>query len=275
MTSTALTMGVDPRKAYCQNERYGMRATLLVTIIALAGVAGCRGQSYATDGRLDNGLVIVLSVGLPQDNRICQYLAEDGVDWAIETDDLRHLVDQDLGLLTRDVFDRKGASLIAERIVKYQESYPERPVVLVTQGLGGQIGIDAVSSLGDRQIDGLVMVVPDVAEDTALDEALKHSRRGIVNLYRPGNIMPPGFPHAFGTSIDPNWRPPAGTQGFQLPSSASRIALYRKLHQVELLAARPADEGAGQEDYVAKLYHEYVTPFITSNNWATTARGMR
>jgi len=63
--------------------------------------------------------------------------------------------------------------------------------------------------------------------------------------------------------------------GFQLPSSAPRLSLHNKLHQIELPAAQPADEGLGQKEYMPKLYHEYIAPFIVSDDWATVARGMR
>ena len=264
-----------------------MRTALLVTIIALAGVAGCSGHPYATADRLDNGLVIVLSPGLSQqDNSICQYLVEDGVDWAIETylsDALSPIGSIILSgvyvagqLPVRDAFVHEGAILAAKRIVEYQESYPGRPVVLVTQGLcGGQIGIDAVSSLDDSHIDGLIMVFPDVVNDTALDEALSHSRRGIVNLFLTGDYLRWSLlSRSPFVSFDMNQRPTAGTDGFQLPSDTSRLALYSKLYQI-VLAARVVDEGGGQEDYVVKPYHEYITPFITSDDWATTAQLMR
>jgi len=244
-----------------------------VSILGLSLLVGCGvSQPYVTSARLERGLLIVLP-GIegrsPVNKAICRGLDAGGVDWAIELYDWTSPLGP-LYNLRAEARNREMASRIANRVVRYQLSYPDRPVVLVGQSGGGAMAVWVAEAMPPAHtIDGLITLAATLSPQYMLDGALIKTRRGIVSFYSPSDWLLLGVGTAISGTMDGEHTASAGRTGFKTPAAGLRRELYRKLLEVawrEDMARTGYTGGhlsSGQEKFIAA----YVAPFVLSEQW--------
>src|SRR4029079_11614400 len=86
--------------------------------------------------------------------------------------------------------NREQAREIAERIVAYQDRYPDRPVTLIGHSGGAAMAVRVLESLPDgRRSDQAVLLAGALSPDYDLSTALGRTERGITNFYSGGDVL--------------------------------------------------------------------------------------
>ncbi|MBN1345761.1 MAG: hypothetical protein JXQ73_23915 [Phycisphaerae bacterium] len=217
----------------------GWPGLLALSILLITAGTGCVVNDLATADRLKYGLVLVLPgiEGRSKYNAdIARGFDDGGVPCAIEIYDwgtglpLGGLVN--LMALDRN---RRQAIDIAERIIRYQDDYPGRPVHLVGHSGGGGLAILTLEALPPgTKITSTVLLAAAISPDHDLTRALASTEAGIWNFYSSADI---GYLQVgtglFGT-IDRKHTRAAGAVGFKRPTTGptSRQRAYEKLHSV-------------------------------------------
>jgi len=118
-------------------------------------------------------------------------------------------------LMSHAVMRRRGRRL-AEKIVRYQERHPDRPVDLVGYSSGAYVVLVALESLpADATVRTVVLLAPTVWPQYDLTAALRHVSGRLIALHSRGDWLINGLgPLAFGTA-DRWHRPAAGMVGFR------------------------------------------------------------
>ncbi len=258
---------------------YAMKR-LITAIVLCAGFAGCAStaQPYVNETRLERGLVVVLS-GIegrgPLTESICRGLDEGGVDLAIEN--YSWAVPMGLVINQRGEYrNRRRATELADRIVKYRTAYPDRPVYIVGQSGGGAMAAWTAEGLPPGiEIDGIVMIAPSLSPEYMLDRALTSSRGGIVNFHSSNDWLLLGLGTTLAGTMDGKHTASAGKTGFDVPSGAfrSRRKAYRKLYQVpwEPAMAEMGNSGGHMSSGARRFVAAYVAPLLQSRSWSRQA----
>ncbi len=211
-----------------------MKVLGIISVMGIASMAGCDSyQPNVNDARLDKGLVIVLTgvEGRSVFNEVIGAgLAEGGVDWAIEIDDWTSLLGPFASL--RDLErSRQQADRVAQRIVRYQQQQPGRPVVLVGQSGGAGLAPWIAEALPDgAMVEGLILIAPALSPGYPLGEALAKSRRGIVSYHSPMDWVILGIGTSVFGTLDGEHVDSAGKVGFDVPTGEQAQA-YDMLYQ--------------------------------------------
>jgi len=243
---------------------------MLLAAVAVAGCSSC--QPWVTEERLDKGLVIVLPgvEGRSMFNdAICAGLDAGGVDCAIETDDWTSPLGP-LATLGDEQRNRAQAERIAERIVEYQQAYPDRPVVLVGQSGGAAMAPWVAEALPDAtMIDGMVLIAPALSPWYPLTEALGRSRRGIVSFHSEMDWLFLGVGTSLLGTMDGERLESAGKVGFVTPLARDEAA-YEKLYQVpwNRSMARNGHLGCHVTSGSLSFVKKRVAPLVLSDDWA-------
>ena len=263
-----------PLRAYAMDANMIRLIAMMLLGCTLLGGCGLGqtnkgGQPYLTPARKDRGLVIVLT-GIEGRSNLNQSIA-DGlyaakVPYAIE---VRDWTSSWMPILNQEFSDRnkRKAREIARYIQNYRLMYPDRPVFLVGQSGGCAMAAWVAESLGDDQVDGIVMLASSLSPTYRLDRALEHSRHGIVNFYSSRDVLFLGFGTTVFRTMDGKFGTSAGMVGYQFP--ASRPPEYRRLYQIAW-NEKMADSGnhglhltSGSERFTVN----YIAPFMTSRKW--------
>ncbi len=132
--------------------------------------------------------------------------------------------------------NQREAGRIAQRIVRYQQHHPGRPVHLIGHSGGGGVAVLTLERLPDGvQIEQALLLAPCIAPQYDLTAALQHTRLGIVNFYSERDVVLLKVGTSVFGRIDRTFGPAAGAVGFRLPATVSHQTseLYRhKLRQV-------------------------------------------
>lgn len=256
------------------------RAALFLLLAAMCLAGGCfrPPQPYLTPDRLEKGLVLVLT-GIegrsPFNEDICLGLKIGGVEAGIELVDwTTHVPFNYLYNLRAEKRNRRKAEEIARRIVRYQMTYPNRPVVLVGQSGGGGMAVWVAESLPrDAQVDGLVLLAACLSPSYQLDGALRHCRRGIVNFYSPRDFVFLGAGTLLAGTMDGAHASSAGHAGFNVLAQGTGQTLYSKLFQVAWnknmgwTGYSGTHLSSGATNFVAA----YLAPFVLMRQWDESA----
>ena len=223
----------------------------LVLILSLA--SGCAYFSEKTaPERMAHGYLIVLPgiEGRSVFNSNVAHALASEFDAAVEVHDwttgvlplfLVHLRD-----LSRN---RREAERLAEKIARYQDAYPGRPVYLVGHSGGAGLALLTLESLPeDRKIDGAILLAAAVSRDYDLRVALSRTKRGIWNFHSPGDVVLLVAGTTVAGTFDGRHEPSAGAYGFRVPENLDpqSAELYRtRLRQVpyELKMLRSGNYG--------------------------------
>lgn len=278
--------GAEPPAAYWRSSdtanagpaAAGMRA-VAVCVVSLLALGGCGNpQPYVTEQRLQRGLVIVLP-GIEGrslfNEEICRGLDCGGIDWAIELRDWT--IHVPLGFLINlraEQRNRAQAGRIADRIVRYQQNYPGRPVVLVGQSGGGAIAAWICEAMPwGRKIDGAIMLAAALSPDYPLTGALRNCRRGIINFHSNRDVVLLWLGTTVYGTMDGQHRSSAGRIGFTVPPPKDRPREYEKLVQVPWTyeMAQAGNIGTHMSSGDAGFVAAYIAPLVGAPRWTKDA----
>ncbi|MDY6914198.1 MAG: hypothetical protein SVT52_07075 [Planctomycetota bacterium] len=246
----------------------------MAAFLCAAFFSGCiASQPYVSRERLQRGLVIVLP-GIEGrsgfNEAICRGLNDGGVNWAIELYDWTFVLFGPLYNLRNEQGNREKAEWVADRIVRYQVSYPDRPVILVGQSGGGAIAAWVAEALpGGTGIDGIIMLAVSMSPNYMLDDALAKTRLGIISFYSSRDWFLLGLGTTISGTMDGEHTSSAGRIGFELPSEPRRAKTYEKLLEVPWFEkmAKTGHAGGHLTSGAGRFVRRYVAPFVRANRW--------
>lgn len=221
------------------NQLRGMTSAMTLAIAPL-GPWMLPKLKFTSEERLDQGYVIVLPgiEGHSVLNRsvVCGLIDAD-IPYAVEIVDWTggyRLGPVNLRWKSRNL---RVAAEIAERISRYQEEYPGRPVHLVGHSGGGGISMLALESLPDkRSVETVTLLAPALSPQFDLIPALRKVSREVRNYYSPFDFFLLGAGTLAVGTIDGPHCIAAGARGFRIPNSlhaderdliASRLQQFR------------------------------------------------
>lgn len=173
---------------------------------------------------------------------------------------LRHLRDEK--------FHRDAAEDLAQRIIRYQESYPGRPVQLVGHSGGAGIVVKTLERLpAGRSVSRAVLMSPALSPDYDLTKALSRCRHGMWSYHSELDWAFVGAGTTLFGTMDGVKGSAAGRTGFHVPPGVTEEgkALYeRNLHQVpfqwEMLGT--AHLGGHSGYLAAPFIAGYISPLL-------------
>lgn len=142
------------------------------------------------------------------------------------------------GKLFRDLQDIRyvlqKAEVLANRVRRYREENPDRPVYLMGRSGGAGLVLAAAERLPPATLERVILLSPAVSPAYDLCPALRVARRGIVSFHSTHDrVVLDWGTKEFGT-IDRVYGPSAGLRGFVVPSDLTpeEKQLYAQLMQV-------------------------------------------
>ena len=247
-----------------------------LVIFCVAMFSGCATplQPYVSESRLARGLVIVLP-GIEGrsvfNEEICRGLDLGGVDCAIE------LYDWTSGVPLAFIWNlwssdsnHQQATIIAERIARYQSNYPGRPVLLVGQSGGSAISAWTCEAMRwGRKVDGVVMLAAALSPGYRLTTALDSTNRGIVNFYSSRDVLLLWAGTKIYGTMDGEHSTSAGNVGFSVPPEKLRPKEYDKLFQVPWRSemSQTGHVGMHLTSGTSSFVARYVAPLVKSKKW--------
>lgn len=254
-------------------------------LLAAALVTGCGspqsggpkaydvGTRYVTPERADKGVVVILP-GIegedhaPRDVREGLYNA--GISyalivyrWGSPIPGLGMLINQ-----TDVTRNRRQAEEIASQIVTYQQKHPDRPIFMIGHSAGGGIIVFTLEALGRisdaKPIEGAFLLSDSLSADYDLTDALKMTRRGIVNVSNSDDtLMLEAGTRRFG-NVDGGHGDSAGRTGF----SRRYAKVYERPITDEEIRRRVGV--SGNTHYITtneELIERYAPAWILSETW--------
>jgi pimeloyl-ACP methyl ester carboxylesterase len=183
-------------------------------------------KRYVNADRADVGVVVILP-GITGEDRaprdVREGLYKAGIPyalvifrWGTPIPGLCMLIDQ-----TDVARNRRQGEELASHLAAYQQKHPGKPIFLIGHSAGGGITVFALESLGRlpgaNPIDGAFLLSSSLSADYDLADALRMTRRGIVNVSNSDDIvMLEAGTHTFG-NVDGGHGDSAGRTGFDRP----------------------------------------------------------
>ncbi|MGA2266512.1 MAG: hypothetical protein ABSH10_08805 [Phycisphaerae bacterium] len=159
---------------------------------------------------------------------------------------------------------------IANRIVAYHKSYPDRPVYVIGHSGGGGIAVFAAEAMPkDASLSGVVLLSASISSAYDLTHALSHCRQGILNIYVTSDVGLLIIGTTLAGNVDGIRGPAAGAIGFDRPSSRAspeKAMAYQRLFQMEMTT----DDEEGSAHGSTTRHHfitSYVLPWLTAATW--------
>ncbi|MFQ5423566.1 MAG: esterase/lipase family protein [Phycisphaerae bacterium] len=245
---------------------------ILIGCVAPAG-SGCSIADLQTADRMDRGLVIILP-GIEGRSRwnldLARGLDEGGVDLGIEIYDWGTAVPFGLLInLTDKARNRRVATELSRRILRYRAKHPGRPVHLIGHSGGAGVALMAVEALpAEARVTSVILLAAAVSPNLDLRRTLRRTEHGVYNYYSDRDI---GYlklgTSMFGT-MDRRYGPSAGAVGFRKPRffKGADDALYDKLHAIRWRPAmRRYGHDGGHTDWTGRPFvRHYLAPLIRS-----------
>ena len=242
---------------------------LLISLLAMG--AGCNPE-WTEASRYENGLVVVFPgvEGISALNlRLCTALDEGGVDWAIELRDWSGLLGP-LGNQTFESWNRLVAEQFSERIVKYRQEYPGRPVVVIGHSGGTAMAVWTAESMPDDHfVDGVVLLSSSLSAKYDLLPALEKSLRGIVNFYSSKDNVALGVGTRTAGTMDGTHSRAAGKHGFDQPEFGGLWA-FERLYQIGWTPPmRALGVRGGHTGFTTSRFSETIlAPLVLRDQWS-------
>jgi len=250
---------------------------ICLAILATSIMCGCENNSaFSTPERLEAGLVVILP-GIEGESEANQNIRDGldaaGVDRSLQIWHWGRPV-PGVGMILNQI-DFLGNYIagerIAQRIMKYQDEYPERPVHIIGHSGGGGIAVFAASALPEgRQIDGLVLLSASISSNHDISRALKRCSSGIVNFYNQDDLVLLGLATTVLGNVGGAHGPSAGLTGFNTPDSSAsddKQLAYQKLYQIALSGAMLDGTTAHFSTTQRAFISGYVAPWVQHETW--------
>jgi len=251
--------------------------TACLIIMSAAIVCGCENNSaFMTPEKLDKGLVVILP-GIEGESEANQNvrrgLSIAGIDRSLQIWHWGRPV-PGVGMILNQM-DFLGNYLagerIAQRIMKYQDEYPDRPVHIIGHSGGGGVAVFAASAMPEgREVTGVILLSASISSGHDITRALKHCSGGIVNFYNTQDGALLGLATTVLGNVGGAHGPSAGLMGFNTPNESSsdeKQLAYKKLYQVSMTSSMIS---GSTPHYAATQPHfvsTYVAPWISNSNW--------
>ncbi len=130
--------------------------------------------------------------------------------------DIRHLVQK--------------ADELAQQILDYQATHPDRPVYLVGKSTGAMIVLLAAEKLPLASVERIILLSPAVSPHYDLVPALRTTRSEIVSFHSRLDIAVLDWGTSLVGTADRYYSPSAGLNGFSIPAATWE---YQRLKQIE------------------------------------------
>jgi pimeloyl-ACP methyl ester carboxylesterase len=247
-------------------------ATLSITIFC-----GCENNAaFMTPERLDAGLVVILP-GIEGESganqNIRKGLSIAGVDHSLQIWHWGRPI-PGIGVFLNQIDfigNYLAAERLAQRIVKYQDAHPGRPVHIIGHSGGGGIAVFVAMAMPKgRKVDGLVLLSASISSNHDMTKALGNCSSGIVNFYNTGDGALLGLATTVLGNVGGAHGLSAGLTGFTLPKESAgseKQLAYQKLYQVSMTEAMTNGStphfAATQPSFVSS----YIAPWIASSTW--------
>ena len=253
------------------------RPITLALALTLLFIAGCENNgAYMTKTRKSNGLVVILP-GIegesPANRNVRQGLDNAGIfrglpiwHWGRPVPGAGMVLNQ-----VDFIGNRIAGQQVADRIMKYLQENPGRPVHIVGHSGGGGVAVFAAERLKEGyEVEGLVLLSASISSEYDLSKAMQRCNQGIVNFYNRGD----GAMLAIGTTVmgnvDGRHGPSAGLIGFSKPKatdSPAKKAAYSKLFEVRVTPAMTGNSLAHFSTTRPLFVTQYIAPWIRSTEW--------
>ncbi|MEW4526531.1 alpha/beta hydrolase [Maioricimonas sp. JC845] len=169
--------------------------------------------------RLDCGYVIVLPgiEGHSWFNRsIARGLADAGLPYGIEIYDWTLGPLAALYTLRASWRHRQQSERIAQKLIDYRSSHPDRPMHLIGHSGGGGMTVLTLQQLpNDVRVETAVLLAPAISPRYPLEQALGHVERGLWNFSSYGDAFFVGLMTTVLGTMDARHMPAAGFGGFR------------------------------------------------------------
>lgn len=200
---------------------------------------------------------------------IARGLVDAGHDAAIEiydwTTHCRLMLVYHLMALERN---REQARIIAEKIVAYQDRFPDRPVRIVGHSGGAAMAVLVLEALPeDRRVTQTVLLACALSPDYDLSNALARSEEGITSFHSGGDLFYLGMGTLLLGTVDRQHAVSAGAVGFRTPGDLTpeRRRWYEsRLHEVpyRLEMLRSFNFGGHIGPVNRRFVAEWVAPVV-------------
>ncbi len=250
---------------------------ICLAILTTLVFCGCENNAaFKTPERLDAGLVVILP-GIEGESTANQNIRDGlnaaGVDRSLQIWHWGRPV-PGVGMILNQI-DFLGNYIagerIAQRIMEYQDEYPDRPVHIIGHSGGGGIAVFAASALPEgREITGLVLLSASVSSNHDITRALNHCTSGIVNFYNTNDLVLLGLATTVLGNVGGAHGPSAGLVGFNTPDTSGndeKLLAYQKLYQVPLTGAMLAGATAHYSTTQQSFISTYVAPWVDMEAW--------
>jgi pimeloyl-ACP methyl ester carboxylesterase len=256
-----------------------MSKQLIICLTTLSTVifCGCENNSaFMTPERLDAGLVVILP-GIEGESGANQNVRDGlnnaGLDHSLQIWHWGRPV-PGVGIFLNQI-DFLGnyiaGARVAERIVKYQNEHPDRPVHIIGHSGGGGIAVFAADAMPEgREVTGVILLSASISSNYNITKALKHCTNGIVNFYNRNDGALLGLATTVLGNVGGARGPSAGLLGFTLPkedASDEKKLAYQKLYQVPMTGSMV---GGSTPHFAAtrpSFVSSYVSPWVASSTW--------
>ena len=218
-------------------------ASVVLMIAGLAVMAGCATEkvdlntAYTSPEQVAKGLVVILpgiegEGAANQDIRRGLYKARVpyalGIyRWGSPMPGIGMIINQ-----TDTARNRREATELAKRIAAYQVKNPGKPIFLIGHSGGGGVAVFTLEALaqtpGAKPIEGAFLLSASISANYDLTEALRMTRRGLVNVANPEDQLLNSGTAIMG-NVDGGHGDSAGRTGFHRS--------YPNLYQKRITAA--------------------------------------
>lgn len=236
-------------------------------------------RQFMTEERLRSGYVIVLP-GIEGysflNRRIVKGLIQGGLPHAVEIHDwtCRWRIGLPMflyNLRSRRLHDQEGA-VIVDKIRRYQQDYPNRPVFLIGHSGGGGMTMVTLEQLPpEHTIDGAILLGGAISPTYDARKGLRRVTRGVWNLYSCGDFLFLGLMTIFAGTFDGRHSCCSGMLGFRSrdQTGAPDPKLFSIPFRREFL--RFGNWG-GHFGYTSpRFVQQFLLPLITTTNSSTSA----
>jgi len=250
---------------------------ICLTTLSTAVFCGCENNSkFINPARLEAGLVVILP-GIEGESGANQNVRDGldnaGIDRSLQIWHWGRPIPL-VGIFVNQIDfigNYLAAERLAQRIIKYQDEHPDRPVHIIGHSGGGGIAVFIASAMPEgREVTGVILLSASISSNHDITKALQHCSSGIVNFYNKNDGVLLGLMTTVLGNVGGAHGPSAGLLGFTLPdekaSDEKRLA-YQKLYQVPMTGAMVAGSTAHFAATQPSFVTSYVYPWVVSTNW--------